>query len=186
MSLVKVNNRFTSKDKVKQHYKKQWRKKNFREILKKEGVFTRNSFNGKSVIKRKGVKIKNWKDLEKQINQHAVEIIVPAKNISKSFVDIDIPKEKLKNKRSIIKDVVTHLKKQKIKVKSVTVSPNGGHIHTNNSKNILVSSLKNIEKQDKKFHVGKSSKKKIVLDPYEPNVAVPGSLSIKGKPYKEF
>ena len=187
MGKVEVNNRMVSKKQVKNHYRKEWQKQRFRELIKKHGVFTRNSFNGKNVIRRKNIKIRGWKDLEKHIDQHAVEIHTPTRNVSKSYVDVDIPRKRLKQKDSIGKKILGFLRSNNVKVKMVTSSPSGIHIFTDCSKPKLVKALKEIEKYDKKnYHVGKHSKDKIVLDPYEPNTSIPGSLSIKGSSYREL
>jgi len=69
----------------------------------------------------------------------------------------------------------------------LTNSPSGVHIFTDAPKTKLVAALDDIEKYDKRnYHVGKHAKDKIVLDPFEPNTSIPGSLSIKGSSYKEI
>jgi hypothetical protein len=187
---VKVNKKMIPKKKVFKYYKKLWKENpTFRNLLRKKGVFVRASYkNGKTAIKRKGIKIKNINDLERAIKEHSVEFIAPTKNIDKTVVDIDMPSKFIPRKRYISRKVVNELKKQKIPVSIVTDSPRGAHIFSSATKSQLKKALEKIVKKDKdkKFYVGKSSKKKIVLDPYEPNVAIPDSLSTKGKPYKRW
>ena len=186
MSKVKVNNKFVSKETVKKHYRKKWKKKSFRNLIKKQGVFTKNSFKGKTVVKRKNIKINNWEDLEKQLDNHAVEFIIPTKKTGKRFVDVDIPKNRLNNKSNIKKHIVKNLKNRNVDIDSITSTPSGIHIFTKSSKSKLVNALKSIQHKDKRFKVGrKRSSSKIILDPYENAVAIPGSLSIKGKPYEQ-
>ena len=99
-----------------------------------------------------------------------------------------MPKRYIPKKRQISRTVVNKLKKRGIKVSMVTDAPRGAHIFSRASKGDIRKALKDIAKEDKnkRFYVGKSSNKKIVLDPSEPNIAVPNSLSIKGKPYKKW
>ena len=78
---------------------------------------------------------------------------------------------------------MNQLKSEGIKIDFVTDAPRGAHIFTKSTKPQLKQALKRIADKDERMHVGKSSKSKIVLDPGEPAVAVPGSLSMKGKPY---
>lgn len=184
MSKVKVNNKPTDKKSVLVHYRKLWKSKKFRDTIKKKGLFVRASYNNKNIIKRNNIRIKDFKDIEKLVNEHSVELHTPAKNISRSYVDVDIPRKELKNKRRIGKQIIKKLKEKDIKITMVKDSPSGIHIHSKTPKNKLVKKLNEIEKEDKRFHIGKSSKKKITLDPYEPNTAVPGSLSTRGRRYK--
>lgn len=184
---VRVNKKQVTKQKVLDYYKKQWRKKSFKDTVTKPGLFVKADYNGKTVVKRKGIKVNEFKDLEQLVVQHAIELVVPVKQTGhRSYVDVDMPKKYMKDRRSIGRSLLDKLRKKKIKVKTVTDSPSGIHIFTNSSKSDLKNALKDIEQKDSKFHVGKTSKSKIVLDPYEPFVAMPGSLSIKGKPYKKW
>lgn len=186
---VVVNKKKVPKKNVLRYYKKLWRESPlFRRILKNKGAFVRATYGNKAVIKRKNVKINNVDDLEKIIKEHAVEFIAPTKNIDRSVVDIDMPSRFIPRKRYFSRKIVNALKKQKIPVSIVTDSPRGAHIFSSATKSELKKALDNIVQndKDKNFHIGKSSNKKIVLDPYEPNVAVPDSLSCTGKPYKRW
>jgi hypothetical protein len=186
---VRVNNRAIPKKKVLAYYKNLWdTNPSFCKILKENGAFIRASYDNALVIKRKKVRISSYADLERAIKEHAVEFIAPTKNIDRSLVDIDMPPQFIPRKRTLSRNVVNALKKQKIPVSLVTDSPRGAHIFSSANKTELKKALDAIADgdKDKKFYVGKSSKKKIVLDPYEPNVAIPGSLSCNGKPYKRW
>ena len=185
---VKVDKKFVPKRYVLRYYKKLWRESPiFRNILKKKGSFIRATYGRKSVIRRKEVKISNIDDLEKVIKEHAVEFHVPTKKMKyKTYLDIDLPKSMVPNKRRIARSIIKKLKQNDVNVSLVTDAPSGAHVFSNTSKEKFVKALKEISEKDKKFHIGKSSKSKIVLDPYEPNVAVPGSLSSTGKPYKRW
>ena len=97
-----------------------------------------------------------------------------------------MPNKYVKNKRRISRGLLNKLKKKGIKIKLVTDAPSGSHIFCDSTKGKLKKALKEIANDDERFHVGKTSKSKIVLDPAEPNVAVPGSLSYKGEPYKRW
>lgn len=186
---VKVNNKLVPKRKVLDYYKTLWKKnRRFRETLKKKGIFVRASYGKKSIIRRKNININSMKDLEKVVHEHGVEFIAPTKNVDKNVVDIDMPKKYLSKRKPISRSVVKELKKRGVKISLVTDSPRGAHIFSKSSTSKLKKALKEIAQadSDKKFHVGKSSKKRIVLDPAEPNVAVPNSLSMRGKPYKQW
>jgi len=186
---VTVNGQNIPKRQVLNYYKKLWKNnRRFRETVKKKGIFVRASYGKKSVIRRKNISINSYKDLEKAIHEHGVEFIAPTKNVDKNVVDIDMPKKYLPKKRIISRSVARELKKRGIKISLITESPNGSHIFSKSTKPQIKKALTEIALDDKdnKFHVGKSSKNKIVLDPYEPNVAIPYSLSIKGKPYKPW
>ena len=184
---VKVNNKMVPKKKVLDYYRNLWKNDiRFRNTVKKNGIFVRASDGGKSVIRRKGIKIDNIEDLEKVIYEHGVEFIAPTKNVDINVIDIDMPSKYIPKKRQISHKIVQELKSQGVKVSVVTDSPRGAHVFSKSSKPQLRKALKMISDNDKakRFHVGKSSQDKIVLDPGEPNVAIPRSLSIKGKPYK--
>lgn len=184
---VVVNNKQIPKRNVLRYYKKLWRESPmFRKTLKNNGAFVRATYGNNAVIKRKGVKVNNIDDLERVIKEHAVEFIAPTKNIDKSVIDIDLPPHLLPRKRYYSRKVVNDLKKQNIPISIVTDSPRGAHIFSSAPTSQLKKALDAISKENKIFHVGRSSKQKIVLDPYEPNVAVPDSLSCKGKPYKRW
>lgn len=186
---VKVDKKFVPKRKVLKYYKKLWRESPvFRNTLKNNGSFIRATYGNKSVIKRNNVKIKNIDDLEKVIKEHAVEFIAPTKNIDRYVIDIDMPSKYIPRKRYLSRKIVNDLKKQKIPISIVTDSPRGAHIFSSAPKSELKKALENIARNDKekRYHVGRSSEKKIVLDPYEPNVAIPDSLSCNGKPYKRW
>jgi hypothetical protein len=186
---VTVNGKHIPKKQVLRYYKNLWKNnRRFRDTLKKNGIFVRASYGTKSVIRRKNISIGSYKDLEKVIHEHGVEFIAPTKNVDKNVIDIDMPKKYLPKKRRISRSVVNALKKKGIKISLITDSPNGSHIFSKSTKPQIKKALSEIalEDKDKKFHVGKSSKHKIVLDPSEPNVAIPHSLSIKGKPYNPW
>jgi len=69
----------------------------------------------------------------------------------------------------------------------VTDSPSGVHIFTREPKSKIVKALKDLAAKDKKYAVGRIKKKnKILLDPYQPNTGIPGSLAIKGRPYRPW
>jgi len=181
---VKVSNKNITKKSVRDYYKKLWKSdKTFRETIKKKGLFVRASFNGKPIIRRKHIKVDNWNDLEELIKNHAVEFHTKSSNVSRSYIDVDIPKSKIGNKKSICSKIINALKKNNVKIKKVTDSPSGVHIFTTSNKKKLIGSLKELD--NNKYHIGKTSKDKIILDPHEPNVAIPRSLSIKGKPYRK-
>jgi hypothetical protein len=182
---VKVNNQAVPKKRVRDYYKRLWNKDpNFRENLRKKGLFIRAMYNGKPTIVRKGIKIQDWADLEKLIRDHAVEVHLPVKQYDYvSYIDVDMPPRYVKNRKQLGKSLVNRLKKKGVKVALVTDSPSGVHIFSNTKKAELKNALKEIASEDKRFAVTRSSKTKIALDPTEPNTAVPGSLSCKGKPY---
>jgi hypothetical protein len=185
---IVVGNKEIEKKKVLDYYKKLWKKdKTFRDTLKKEGIFVRASYGKKGVIKRKGIKIKGINDLEKMIHEHAVEFILPVKKTGfNSFVDIDMPKKHIPKRRQIARSIIDKLKKRKIQINLVTDSPRGVHIFSKTDKKQVNTALKEIVEGDERMRVGKTSKTKIVLDPSESAVAIPNSLSIKGKPYKKW
>jgi hypothetical protein len=186
---VRVNKKFVPKKKVLNYYRKLWRESPvFRNTLKKKGAFVRATYGNKTIIKRKGVKVNNIDDLEKLIKEHSVEFIVPTKNIDRTVIDIDVPPKFMPRKQYLSRKVVKELQIKKIPISIVTDSPRGAHIFSSAPKLRIKNALTEIAKDDSdnKFHVGKSSKTKIVLDPYEPNVAIPGSLSCNGKPYKRW
>jgi len=185
---VKVNKKNIEKKKVKLYYKQLWKNKSFRNLVTKDDVFVRASHNNKSIIKRKNVKIKNWQDLENQIERHAVEVHVPTKKTGMRYIDVDIKGKDVKNKKRIGKSIINKLRKQKVNVSMVTDSPSGVHIFSKSPKSKVVTAVKKIESEDKKVRVSKSPKgrKTVALDVNEPNTAIPGSLSIKGKPYKKW
>lgn len=182
---VKVNNKKVSKKKVLDYYSTLWKRKSFRDVLQKDGIFVRADYGSKSIIKRKNISIKKFKDLKKIIHEHGIELITPLKNTKyNSVVDIDMPKKYVDNKKHISQTVVDKLRDEGVKINMVTDAPRGAHIFSKSKKSKVKDALKKIAGSDDKFYVGKSSKKRIVLDPDEPNIAVPGSLSIKGKPYR--
>ena len=186
---VMVNGRLVKKQIVREYYKNQWKKKSFRNLIKKKGVFVRSYFNGKSIIQRKNIHINNWNDMEDAIKNHAVEFITPVQNINAGgIIDIDLPKRLAPKKKTLTRSVIRKLKSMGIKIKEVNDSPQGAHVFTASSKKETKKALQLIANEDKKhrFHIGKQSKSKIVLDADEPNIAVPGSLSIKGSKYKKW
>ena len=185
---VKVNNKLVPKKKVLEYYRKIWKSdKDFRNAVKTNGVFVRASYHNKDVIKRKNIKINNLQDLEKAIHEHAVEFILPVKKTKyKSFVDVDMPKKYLPKKKSISKSIVDKLKQANVKLGMVVESPRGVHIYSNTDKRTIRKALKQIADENKQMIVGKTSKDKIVLDPNETAVAIPNSLSTKGKPYRKW
>jgi len=183
---ITVGNKKLQKKKVLQYYRNLWKKKSFRDIVRKKGVFVRASY-GKPVIKRKNIKIDTFNDMRKIIHEHGVEIISPVKNIGyKSAVDVDMPKRYLKGRKKNAWTVIRRLKESRVDVAEVTDSPRGVHIFSRSKKSDMRQALERIAKEDSRFHVGRSSKQKIVLDAGESNMAIPGSLSIKGKPYKKW
>ena len=133
---VKVDNKMVSKQKVLDYYKKLWKNdKAFKDTVKKKGLFVRSSFGNKSVIRRKGIKIDNIKDLEKLIHERSVELIAPVKNTeANSLVDIDVPRSQLSNKKRISRSIVKQLKEKDIDITIVTDSPRGSHIFCRSKK----------------------------------------------------
>ena len=184
---VKVNNKQIPKHEVLRYYRNLWKKNPaFRNTVKTKGVFIRASYKNKDVIKRHNIRINNLKDLERAVDQHAVEFIIPIKKTRyKNYVDIDMPRKHLKQKRSIAKSIVNKMRK-KTKVNMVVETPRGIHIYSNSDKKTIHKACKQIADEDKRMIVGKTSKNKIVLDPNESAVAIPGSLSTKGKPYRRI
>jgi len=184
---VKVNNEKIPKKKVLDYYREMWKNKSFRDVVTKKGIFVRANYGNKSIIRRKNIRIKSFEDLKKVVHEHGVEFISPVKNFGyDSILDIDMPKKHLKNRKGIVRSVVRKLRSKGITVAEVTDAPRGAHIFSNTKKKDMKKALRQIAKDDDTFHIGKSSSKKVVLDPDEPNIAVPGSLSIKGKPYKKW
>jgi hypothetical protein len=185
---VRVNKKNIPKKRVLNYYRKLWRESRlFRDTLRKKGAFVRATYGNKTIIKRKGVKVNNIEDLEKLIKEHAVEFHVPTSKIKyRSYLDIDLPKRMEPKRKKLSRSIVNNLKECGINISLVTDSPSGAHVFSNTPKNDLINALKKISKENKNIHIGRSSKTKIVLDPYEPNVAIPGSLSCKGKPYMRW
>jgi hypothetical protein len=97
-----------------------------------------------------------------------------------------MPSRYVPKKSQISHSIVNKLKRRKINVKTVVDSPSGLHILSNTSKGKMREALKEIAAEDKRLAVAKSSSTKITLDVNEPNGAVPGSLSYKGKPYRRW
>lgn len=189
---VKVNNKYVPKRKVLDYYKNLWNSSTrFRNLLKKNGAFIRASYNGKPVVKRKKIKIKDFDDLKRAIKEHAVEFHVPSKKTPyTSYLDIDLPPRYKKRRKQVSRSVIDQLKDEGVNVSLVTDAPSGAHIFSTSPQSKLKKALQNIKNKNKRtkkrYHIGKSSRNKIVLDPSEPNVAIPDSLSMKGKPYKQW
>ena len=184
---VRVNKTLIPKWKVLAYYKRMWNENpGFRAMLLKKGVFIRADYNGKSVIRR-NVRFKGWNDVETAIRQHAIEFHVPFKSIKyASYLDVDLPPIYVPNKTPIAKSIINKLRKKKVNVSMVTDAPSGVHIFSKTPKSKLVKAIKEIEAEDKRILVGRSSKTKIVIDSNEPNVAIPGSLSYKGRSYRKW
>ena len=176
------------KKSVLEYYRNLWNESpTFRTLLKKKGAFIRATYDGKVVIKRRGIKFNNIEDLENAVREHAVEFHIPAKETKyASYLDIDLPPRYQSNKKSVSRSLVDKLKKKNVNVSLVTDAPSGIHVFSKTPKQKLMKALHEIEAGDKRLLVGKSSKTKIVIDPNEPNVAIPGSLSYKGKPYRKW
>ena len=185
---VKVNKTLVPKWKVLAYYKRMWNENpGFRSMLRKKGVFIRADYNGKMVIKRHNIKLNNWKDVENEIRQHAIELHTPFKNTKYiSYLDVDLPPPYISNKTPIAKSIIKKLKKKRINISMVTDAPSGVHIFSKTPKAKLIKAIKQLADEDKRFAVARSSKTKITLDSTEPNVAVPSSLSYKGKPYRKW
>jgi len=183
---VKVNNQAVPKKRVRDYYKRLWNKDpSFRENLRKKGLFVRAMYNGKPTIVRKGIRVKNWEDLESLIRDHAVEFHA-SKTGYPSYLDVDLPVHLIPKRKSIARSLISKLKKKKVYISMVTDSPSGVHIFSKTPKQKLNKALKDIEAKDKQILIGKSSSTKIVIDSNQPNHAIPQSLSIRGKPYKKW
>jgi hypothetical protein len=179
---VKVGGKSVPKSQVRAYYKKMWKNPNFRRNVTQKGVYIRADYNGHTVIRRKGIRIKNWNDMERLIKGHAVEFISPVNKMGyKTGIDVDIPKSKLRSKATVRKKVLHQLRKDKVNIRLVTDAPHGVHVFSNSSKSRIKSSLRKVGRG---YHVGRHAKNKIVLDPYEVAVAIPNSLSTRCKPYK--
>lgn len=185
---VKVNKKMIPKRTVLAYYRKLWSESpTFRSLLKKNGSFIRATYDGKTIIKRRGVKFNNFEDLEEAVKEHAVEFHIPAKKTKyASYLDIDLPPRYQPNRKAISRSIINKLKNKRINVSLITDAPSGIHVFSNTSKSKLMKALHEIESEDSRLIVGKSSKTKIVMDPNEPNVAIPGSLSYKGSPYRKW
>jgi len=185
---ITVDKKPIPKKRIREYYRRLWKKDPaFRNSLKKNGLFVRAIYNGKPTIVRKGVKVKDWDDVEGLIKDHAVEFHLPAKKFNcRSYVDIDMPPRYAKQRSKIAHSIVDKLKRRNINVKTVVNSPSGLHILSNTDKGKMKAALKDIATEDRRLAVAKSSRTKITLDVNEPNGAVPGSLSYKGKPYRKW
>ena len=185
---VKVNNTMVPKKKVLAYYKRLWAESpGFRSMLRTKGAFIRATYDGKTVIKRKKIRFEEWKDVEAAVKEHAVEFHIPAnKTKFASYVDVDMPPPYVPKKQPIARSLINKLRRRNINVSMVTDAPSGIHIFSKTPKHKLIKALKDIEANDKRILIGKSSRTKIVIDPNEPNVAIPGSLSYKGKPYRKW
>ena len=185
---IVIGGKKVPKWKIRDYYKRLWsRDPAFRAHLRKKGLFIRADYKGKPTIVRKGIRVKDWDDVEELIKDHAIEFHLPSKQYDyPSYVDVDMPPRFAKTRKQLGKSLVNRLKKKGVKVSLVTDSPSGVHIFSKTRKAKLKPALKEIAKEDKRFVVGKSSKTKIVLDCNEPNGAVPGSLSYRGKPYRTW
>jgi hypothetical protein len=183
---VRVNKKMVPKREVLAYYKKLWAESpEFRSMLRTKGAFIRASYDGKTVIKRHNVKLNNWNDVESIVREHGVEFHVLAKKTKfASYLDVDLPPRQIPNRMPIARSIIKKLKSKKVNVSLVTDAPSGVHIFSKTPKPKLIKALKEIEAKDKRIFVGKFSKTKIVVDPNEPNFAVPNSLSCKGKPYR--
>lgn len=183
---VKVNKKMIPKRNVLAYYRKLWNESPiFRSLLRKNGSFIRATYDGKTIIKRRGVRFYNFNDLEEAVKEHAVEFHIPTnKTKYASYLDIDVPPKFQPNRKKIAISIVNKLKNKHVNVSLVTDAPSGAHVFSTTPKAKLMKALHEIEAEDKRLIVGKSSKTKIVMDPNEPNVSIPGSLSHKGKPYR--
>jgi hypothetical protein len=185
---VRVNGKRVKKKAVRDYYKKLWNKdKGFRDNLRKRQLFIRADYDGKQTIVRNGVKIREWNDLETLIKNHSVEFHLPVSQYNyNSYVDIDMPPRYVPRKRAITKSLMGRLKRKGVNIALVVDSPSGAHIFSNTKRQKVKEVLKEIAAEDARFAVKKTSKTKIVLDPAEPNAAVPGSLSCRGRPYRKW
>jgi hypothetical protein len=185
---VKVNKKMIPKKTVLAYYRKLWAESpGFRSLLKKKGAFIRATYDGKTVIKRRKIKFNNWGDVEEAIKEHAVEFHIPVNKLKyKSYVDIDMPKKYQPDKHRIARSIVNKLKKRKINISLVTDAPSGVHVFSKTNKSKLMKALNEVANEDKRLLIGKSSETKVIMDPNEPNAAIPGSLSYKGTPYKRL
>jgi hypothetical protein len=186
---VKVNNKRIPKKKVLAYYRDLWRSSPmFRNYLRKKGAFIRATYNGKTVVKRRAIVFRNWADVERAVKEHAVEFHIPVKSLRfASYLDVDLPPPLVKDRKRISRSILKKLRTQNVNISMITDAPSGVHILSSTPKKKMVAAVKEIEARDpKRYKVGKSSPSKIVLDPNEPNVAVPGSLSYKGAPYKRW
>jgi len=185
---IVIGGKKVPKWKIRNYYKRLWsRDPAFRANLRKKGLFVRADYKGKPTIVRKGIRVRNWNDLEALVKDHAIELHLPAKQYDyPSYVDVDMPPRYAKTRKQLGKSLVNRLKKKGVKISLVTDSPSGIHIFSKTRKAKLKPALKEIAAEDKRFIVGKSSRTRIVLDENEPNCAVPSSLSYKGKPYKKW
>ena len=86
----------------------------------------------------------------------------------------------------ISRSIIKKLKTKRVNISLVTDAPSGIHVFSNTPKSKLMKALHEMETEDKRLIVGKSSKTKIVIDPNESNVAIPNSLSYKGIAYRTW
>jgi hypothetical protein len=183
---ITVGTKKVKKSKIRDYYHQLWNKDpRFRAHIKKKGLFVRAMYKGKPTIVRKGIKVKDWEDLESLIKDHAVEFHA-SKTEYPSYLDVDLPTNLISKRKSIARSLIRKLKKKKVNISMVTDSPSGFHIFSKTSKQKLNKALKDIEAKDKKILIGKSSSTKIVIDANQPNHAIPQSLSVRGKPYKKW
>lgn len=185
---IRIGNKRVKKKDIRSYYKRLWeRDPTFRKNLRKNGLFVRAVYNGRPTIVRKGIKVKDWDDVEDLIKNHTVEFHLPTKKYSyPSYIDIDMPPKYIPKKSQIARSIIGKLKRKNVNVALVVDSPSGVHIFSKTKKARLRKALEEIEADDKRFAVTKTSKNKIALDPAEPNAAVPGSLSCRGKPYRKW
>ena len=189
---IKIGNKYVPKKRILRHYAKLWKNDPyFRRLVTTDGVFVRAVYNNRPVIKRRKIKIKSFEDLRELIKDHAVEFHIPQKKLKHEMaIDIDVPKRWQKNGKRIevLNACIDHLKKE-VRVKAIVKTPSGYHIHIDRiPKRKVKKLLKPVaDRYAPLVTLGKEkNKRKIIIDVAEPNIAIPGSLSITGKVYKKL
>ena len=190
---IRIGDRYVTKRYILRHYAKLWKNDpEFRRLVKKKGVFVRAVYGNRPIIKRHNIRINNFEDIKELIKEHAVEFHIPQKKLKdETAIDIDVPKKLRSNgkKTEVLRDCIKYLKRG-TKIKAVVRTPDGGyHIHVDKiPKRTMIKLLKPIAQEHAKFvDLGKRKKKdKINIDVAEPNIAIPGSMSVKGKTYKRL
>jgi len=182
---IRLGNKFVKKKQILAYYKRLWKNsKLFRKLVTAKGVFVRAVYKNKPVIKRRKIKIKDFKDLEELIKDHAVEFHIPQKTLEQiagmHAIDVDIDQKHLKLRNKLIKEMVSALKRNKIKPKFIVKSPSGFHIFIDKrQKKAAKKALAEIV-DNKNIRFAKSVRGGVAIDLNEPNIAIPGILSVKG------
>ena len=165
------------KVKVLKYYQRLWKDPEFRKDITANGVFIRADYNGKGVIRRDIGKIKSFDDMKELIRQHAVEFI----GFSRPFLDIDAngPRPDW-----LVEPSRKALESAGLGVLKVVQTPRGYHILP--EKITTVQKLRSVAK-GLGVKIGRTppaSSGKPSIDVSRKFRAIPGSLSMRGPPYK--